>query len=142
MTHKVRIVVGSNGKTPTKAHPSDAGFDLYASEDLVLPSGETLAVPTDIRIHLGAGWEGQVRSRSGLAKKGITVANSPGTIDAEYTGEVKVLLHNSTRGDHVVGKGDRVAQLVIQRVEDAAFERVDSLGDTERGNHGFGSSGG
>lgn len=142
MPHKIRIIVGPNGYMPTKAHPSDAGFDLYASENYAILPGAVAKVSTDISVNVGDGWEAQVRSRSGLASRGVVVANSPGTIDAGYTGEVKVLLANAYSDDIAyVNKGDRIAQLVVQRVEDAVFERVYALPDTDRGQGGFGSTG-
>lgn len=141
MTHKVRIVVGPKGQIPTKAHDTDAGFDLYSAGEGLVEPGRVVAFDTDIRMHLGAGWEAQVRSRSGLAKYGIVVANSPGTIDANYTGPVKVLLANIGSKPMAFAQGDRIAQLVIQRVEDIEFDRVLLLDETDRGSNGFGSSG-
>jgi len=124
-----------------------AGMDLRAAvpEDtpLILHPGDRYAVPTGLAFALPQGFEGQVRPRSGLAfKSGITCLNSPGTIDADYRGEVKVILINHGPEDFVIRRGDRVAQLVIAPVVQAAWVEVDDLDDTARGSGGFGSTGG
>lgn len=127
---------------PAYAHPGDAGMDLCASEAILLPPGETRAVPTGIAIQLPAGTEGQVRPRSGLAMKHqITVLNSPGTIDEGYRGEIKVLLINHGRHAFEITAGMRIAQLVIAPVHQAAIVEVPSLTSTARGAGGFGSTG-
>jgi dUTP pyrophosphatase len=132
---------------PTYAHPGDAGLDLLAREDaLVAAGGGRALVPTGIAIAIPVGHAGFVVPRSGLAlKHGISVVNSPGVIDAAYRGEIKVVLLNTDPAvDYQVHRGDRVAQLVLQRVEAASWEVVDSLdhvpGHTDRGG-GFGHSG-
>lgn len=123
------------------------GMDLRAAvpEDspLVLRPGDRHAVPTGLAFALPQGFEGQVRPRSGLAfKSGITCLNSPGTIDADYRGEVKVILINHGPEDFVIRRGDRIAQLVIAPVVQAEWLEVDNLDDTVRGSGGFGSTGG
>ncbi len=121
-----------------------AGADLAAclSEDLVLESGSYAKVPTGLSIQLPEGFEAQVRPRSGLsAKHGVTVLNSPGTIDADYRGEVSVLLINLGKERVVIHQGDRIAQMVIARCEQASFTAAMELDATERGSGGFGSTG-
>lgn len=123
-----------------------AGMDLRAAvpEDapLVLHPGDRFAVPTGLAFALPAGFEGQVRPRSGLAfKNGVTCLNTPGTIDADYRGEVKVILINHGAEAFTIRRGDRIAQLVIAPVVQATWAEVDSLDDTARGSGGFGSTG-
>jgi dUTP pyrophosphatase len=124
-----------------------AGMDLRAAtpadEPLVLRPGDRHAVPTGLAFALPEGFEGQVRPRSGLAaKNGVTCLNTPGTVDADYRGEVKVILINLGAEDVIIRRGDRIAQLVIAPVVQAAWREVDSLDDTARGAGGFGSTGG
>ena len=127
---------------PQKAHADDAGFDLYASEAFTLKAHRFGCVPTGIVVELPAGTEGQVRPRSGLAAKyGVTVLNAPGTIDAGYRGEVKVILINHGDEDLEIVPGMRIAQLVVSPVCPAEFEEAGSLSDSERGEGGFGSTG-
>jgi len=127
---------------PQKAHEDDAGFDLYASEDSMLKAHDFGCVPTAISIELPHGTEAQVRPRSGLAAKhGITVLNAPGTIDAGYRGEVKVILINHSDLDFEITAGMRIAQMVISTVVNAEFIEASSLEDSDRGEGGFGSSG-
>jgi dUTP pyrophosphatase len=129
---------------PAYANPGDAGLDLHAREDVLLAAGGGRAlVPTGIAIAIPDGHAGFVQPRSGLAlKHGVTCLNSPGLIDAGYRDELKVLLVN-TDGEHdyQVHRGDRIAQLVLQRVERATFIEVDVLGESPRGKTGFGSTG-
>lgn len=133
-------VVGEN--VPTYARVGDAGADLYANEDAIILSGNRALVKTGISIELPEGYVALVHPRSGLAlKHGITVLNTPGTIDSGYRGEIGVILFNSSWSTFHVTKGDRIAQLVIQKFETAEFEIVDVLNETERGEGGFGSSG-
>jgi len=129
---------------PAYAHPGDAGVDLYAAEELVVGPGERVLVPTGIAIALPDGYAAFVHPRSGLAiKHGLTVVNAPGTIDAGYRGEIRVGLVNVDRDKAVnVRRGDRIAQLVVQRVEVARFHVVDTLPGSARGSGGFGSTGG
>jgi dUTP diphosphatase len=129
---------------PSYAHPGDAGADLVAAEDVELGPGERALVPTGLAIALPPGYAGFVHPRSGLAARhGVTLVNAPGTIDAGYRGEIKVTLLN-TDADRPVRfrRGDRIAQLVIQRVEQAIFHEVDRLPGSARGEGGFGSTGG
>lgn len=119
----------------------DAGLDLRSVEDVTIAPGETYAVATGLAIELPPGYEGQVRPRSGLAfKHSITIPNSPGTIDPSYRGEIKVILHNLGQHSFVIQSGDRIAQLVVARYEAIEWEEGD-LGDSSRGEGGFGSSG-
>lgn len=128
---------------PGYAHPGDAGADLLAAEDFTLEPGERRLVPTGIALALPEGWVGLVHPRSGLAvRHGITLVNTPGTIDAGYRGEVKVCLLNTDRAKSVsFGRGDRIAQLVLQRIGQADFVPVTDLEDSTRGTGGFGSTG-
>lgn len=128
---------------PGYAHIGDAGLDLVAAEAVVLAPGDRVLVPTGIAIALPAGCAGLVVPRSGLAlKHGLTVANAPGLIDSAYRGEIKVILVNLDRSDSVtIARGDRIAQLVVQRVEHCALCEVDELDITVRGEGGFGSTG-
>lgn len=129
---------------PAYAHPGDAGADLLTTVDVVLAPGERALVPTGIALALPEGYVGLVHPRSGLAARhGVSIVNAPGTVDAGYRGEVKVLLVNLDPTEPVeLRRGDRVAQLVVQRFESAAFVEVDVLPDSERGTGGYGSTGG
>jgi dUTP pyrophosphatase len=129
---------------PAYANPGDAGLDLVAREDALLPArGGRALVPTGIAIAIPIGHAGFVQPRSGLAlKHGVTCLNTPGLIDAGYRDELKVILVNTDpEHDYQVHRGDRIAQLVLQRVEHAAFVEVDDLGPSPRGTGGFGSTG-
>lgn len=127
---------------PTYAHPGDAGMDLRSVEHLTIPAGERRLVHTGLAMVLPDGYEAQVRPRSGLAlKHGITVLNSPGTIDAGYRGEIGVILLNTGTEDFNIGEGDKIAQLVIAPVTIATICEVESLEESERGTGGFGSTG-
>ncbi len=130
-------------RLPTRAHDGDAGLDLYALDDAVLGPGERASVPTGIAVEIAPGHAGLVVPRSGLAvRHGISVVNAPGLVDAGYRGEVRVLLLNTDREQPFqITAGDRVAQLVLVRVELPELVEVDSLSDSERGSGGFGSSG-
>lgn len=126
------------------AHPGDAGADLLSAVDVTLAPGERALVPTGIAIALPDGFVALVHPRSGLAARhGLSIVNTPGTVDAGYRGEIKVLLINHDPADTIVLKrGDRIAQLVIQRFERARFQAVDALPDSVRGSGGYGSTGG
>lgn len=141
---KVRIVNRSAWPTPEYATVQSAGLDLRAdiAEPLELkPLGRAL-VPTGLFIALPAGTEAQVRPRSGLAAKyGVTVLNAPGTIDADYRGEIKVILVNLSDETFVVNPGERIAQMVVARYEQVEWEAAETLDETERGEGGFGSTG-
>ena len=141
---KVRIVNKSNHPCPSYATPQSAGVDLRANLESSVTIGplERALVPTGLYIALPAGYEAQVRPRSGLAAKhGITVLNTPGTIDADYRGEIKVILVNLSNEPFQIVPGERIAQMVIARHETAEWEDVESLDSTERGAGGFGSTG-
>jgi len=127
---------------PAYAHPGDAGMDIRSVEDIEIAPGARALVHTGLVMALPAGWEAQVRPRSGLAlKHGVTVLNTPGTIDAGYRGEVGVILANFGDAPFAVKKGDRIAQVVVAPVTTAAIEETDVVDDTDRGGGGFGSTG-
>jgi dUTP pyrophosphatase len=127
---------------PAYATDGSSGMDIRAAEDKVLRPSETGLIATGFQLEIPPGYEAQVRPRSGLAlKHGIGVLNSPGTIDADYRGEVKVILTNFGREDFVVRRGDRIAQLVVAPVVRATLLETDNLGDTGRGGGGFGHTG-
>jgi len=128
---------------PSYAHPGDAGADITTRVDITLAPGERATVPTGVCIALPAGYVALVHPRSGLAAKhGVTIVNAPGTVDAGYRGEISVTLLNTDAAHSVtLAKGDRIAQLVIQRVERAAFVTVETLPGSHRGEGGFGSTG-
>ena len=140
----IHVVNKGHQPLPQYATPQSAGMDLRANieEPIILRPMERRLIPTGLHIALPAGYEAQVRPRSGLAlKKGITVLNSPGTIDADYRGEVGVLLINLSQEDFVVNDGERIAQMVIARHEQGEFVAVDLLDETERGEGGYGHTG-
>lgn len=128
---------------PAYAHPGDAGADLRARRDTVLQPGERALVDTGVAVAVPEGYVGLVHPRSGLAARhGLTVVNAPGTVDSGYRGEIKVCLLNTDRSEaYTVRRGERIAQLVIQRVATARFDPVAELPDSVRGTGGFGSSG-
>lgn len=141
---KIKVVNAGNQPLPAYATSESAGMDLRANIDdpITLHPLERQLIPTGLRIALPAGYEAQVRPRSGLAlKHGITVLNSPGTIDADYRGELKVLLINFSDTDFVIKAGERIAQLVIAAHEVAQWEVVQELDNTERGEGGYGHTG-
>ena len=141
---KVEIINKSKHALPTYATNLSAGMDLRANidEQIVLEPLQRALVPTGLYIALPEGYEAQVRPRSGLAiKKGITVLNSPGTVDADYRGEICVILVNLSSEPFVITDGERIAQMVIARHEQAEWVEVDSLDATERGAGGFGHTG-
>lgn len=141
---KVRVVNHGRQPLPAYATSQSAGLDLRANidEDITLRPMERRLIPTGLRIALPAGFEAQVRPRSGLAlKHGITVLNSPGTIDADYRGELMVLLVNLSNENFVVRSGERIAQMVIARHETAEWVEVEMLDETERGEGGYGHTG-
>ena len=140
----VKIVNKSNHRLPEYATEKSAGMDLKANinEPIVLGPLERQMIPTGIHIQLPDGYEAQVRPRSGLAAKyGITICNTPGTIDADYTGEIKVILINLSNEKFVINPGDRIAQLVVAKYERVEWNEVATLDETERGEGGFGSTG-
>ena len=140
----VRVIRDTNNDLPTYETAASAGMDLRAhlSTALILQPGERALVPTGLRLEIPGGYEGQVRPRSGLAvKRGLSVLNAPGTIDADYRGDVGVILINHSNEDQRIAHGDRIAQLVFASVTQADFVEVEELGDTPRSDSGFGSTG-
>ena len=138
---KIKVVNKGHQQLPAYATTQSAGMDLRANIDgeIVLHPMERRLIPTGLHIALPEGYEAQVRPRSGLAlKHGITVLNTPGTIDADYRGEVMVLLINFSNEDFVINDGERIAQMVIARHEQGEFIEVDELDETERGEGGYG----
>ena len=143
-TVKVQIINKSKHSLPQYATSSSAGMDLRANLDnpIVLKPLQRCLVPTGLYIALPEGFEAQIRPRSGLAlKKGITLLNTPGTIDADYRGEIGVIVINLSAEDFIIEDGERIAQMVIARYEQAEWQEVEVLEDTERGAGGFGHTG-
>jgi dUTP pyrophosphatase len=142
MTLRVRRL-DDQAQLPTRAYPGDAGLDLYALEDGVLRPGERASIRTGVAVEVPDGQAGLVLPRSGLAARyGIAIVNAPGLIDSGYRGEIRVLLLNTDREQpFAIAKGDRIAQLVLVRVETPDILEVDELAVSERGAGGFGSSG-
>ena len=141
---RVKIINKSNNQLPAYETASSAGMDLRAfiDADIVLKPFERKLIPTGLSIELPDGYEAQIRPRSGLAiKSGITVLNSPGTIDADYRGEIKVILINLSDTDFTIKSGDRICQMVIAKHEKAEFIEVEEISETERGAGGFGHTG-
>lgn len=141
---KIKIVNRSRNQLPEYATPASAGVDLRANleEDVVIKSMERILIPTGLFMEIPVGYEAQVRPRSGLAlKHGIGVLNSPGTIDADYRGEIKVILVNMSKDDFTIQHGERIAQMVIAAHEQAEWITVEELEESTRGSGGFGSTG-
>lgn len=141
---KIRVVNKSKNDLPEYSTIASAGLDLRADLEnpIILKSMERALIPTGLYIELPIGYEAQVRPRSGLAvKKGVTVLNTPGTIDADYRGEIKVILINLSNEDFEINNGERIAQMVIAAHEQAEWIEVKELNETERGAGGFGSTG-
>jgi dUTP pyrophosphatase len=141
---KIQVVNRGHQQLPAYATAQSAGMDLRANlaEPIVLHPLERRLIPTGLHIALPEGYEAQVRPRSGLAlKHGLTVLNAPGTIDADYRGEIGVVLVNLSQDDFVVNDGERIAQLVIARYEQATLVTVETLDETERGEGGYGHTG-
>ena len=140
----IKIINKSNNPTPTYSTEQSAGVDLRANlpESIVLNPGERKLVPTGLHFELPDGYEAQVRPRSGLAiKHGITVLNSPGTVDADYRGDVGVILINMGQEPFTINHGERIAQMVIAQYTQVQFLETNELNDSKRGTGGFGSSG-
>lgn len=132
----------SDAILPQRAHPTDAGVDLHCVDDFTLLVGEHALITTGVAIEIPAGYEAQIRPRSGLAlKHGVTVLNSPGTIDASYRGEIGVILKNLDNEPHSFRRGDKIAQMVVNKIELVDFIEVDALTKSDRGINGFGSTG-
>jgi len=141
---QIKVVNSGHQELPAYATSQSAGMDLRANldEQVVLKPLERKLIKTGLHIALPEGYEAQIRPRSGLAlKHGITVLNSPGTIDADYRGEIMVLLVNLSREDFVINDGERIAQMIISKYEQGTFTIVDELEDTERGTGGYGHTG-
>lgn len=142
---KIFVINKSDNPLPEHQTESSAGADIHAylpDGDVIIAAGEKEIIPTGIYIEIPVGYEVQVRPRSGLAfKHGVTLLNSPGTIDADYRGEVKVLLINHGKDAFVVKSGERIAQMVFSKYQRVEWESVNRLSDTERGSGGYGSSG-
>lgn len=141
---KISVINRGHQQLPAYATPQSAGMDLRANldEPVTLQPMERRLIPTGLYIALPEGFEAQVRPRSGLAlKHGVTVLNTPGTIDADYRGEVGVLLINLSQKDFIVNDGERIAQMVIARHEQGTFVEVETLDETERGTGGYGHTG-
>ena len=144
MSVKVTVIKDGKHQLPQYSTPQSAGLDLRASLDkpVVLQPGERSLIPTGIKLALPPGMEAQVRPRSGLAyKHGVTVLNAPGTIDADYRGDIGVILVNHGSVAFTVEDGSRIAQMVLAKYEQVAWEEVRELPDTDRGDGGFGSTG-
>jgi len=141
---RVKIINKSNNALPAYETASSAGMDLraFVDADVVLKPFERKLIPTGLYIELPDGYEAQIRPRSGLAiKSGITVLNSPGTIDADYRGEIKVILINLSQDEFTIKSGERICQMVIAKHEKAEFVEVNEISETERGAGGFGHTG-
>ena len=141
---KVKIINKSNNPTPTYSTPDSAGMDIRAfiSEPITLAPLERVLVPTGLYMELPHGYQCEIRPRSGLAlKKGITVLNTPGTIDADYRGEIGIILINLSNEPFVINNGERICQMVIMNYTKAEWVEVEELNDTERGAGGFGHTG-
>jgi len=141
---KIKIVNKSKHALPAYETAFSAGMDLRASlnESILIKPLERILVPTGLFIELPAGYEAQIRPRSGLAiKKGISLVNTPGTIDADYRGEIKIITINLSSEDFIIEDGERIAQMIISRHETAEWEEVEELNETSRGKGGFGHSG-
>lgn len=136
------VIEGAEDLIPVQANQDDAGYDLKSRVDVELFPGERNTIPTGICLGLPSGWEAQIRPRSGLAAKmGLTILNTPGTIDAGYRGEIGVILYNTGQEPYEIRRGDRIAQMVFKRIPNVELVQVTELGATNRGSGGFGSTG-
>ena len=139
---KILFTLDDGATAPTRAHDTDAGLDLYSLQSATIPPGGRELISTGVHVAIPPGYVGMICPRSGLAHKhGLTVLNAPGIIDAGYTGEIKVNLHNTEDRAVVLPSGARIAQLVITPIPDAHLVQVDTLDTTERGDNGHGSTG-
>ena len=142
MVLKVKIKKVADVKMPVYSHKGDSGVDLYAAEDYLLKPMERKLIGTGIKIAVPYGYEAQIRPKSGLAfEHGISHANSVGTIDSGYRGEIKIPLINFSNTAYKIEKGKKIGQMVFAKVEEAIFEEIDDLGETTRNENGFGSTG-
>jgi len=138
---KVKIKKTADVKTPFYAHKGDSGMDLYSAEECMLKPMERRLVATGIKVAIPYGYEAQIRPKSGLALQGISHANSIGTIDSSYRGEIKIPLINFSDKSYKIEKGKKIGQMVFIKVEEAVFEEAEELGETTRNEQGFGSTG-
>ena len=142
MELKVKIKKVADAKTPFYAHKGDSGVDLYAAEDYLLKPMERKLIATGIKVAIPHGYEAQIRPKSGLAlEHGISHANSVGTIDSCYRGEIKIPMINLSEKSYKIEKGKKIGQMVFAKVEEAVFEEVEELDETTRNENGFGSTG-
>ena len=142
MEVKIKLENGCENFCPKKAHPDDAGYDLCSRIDVEIAPMSGTAVPVGFAMELPSGYEAQIRPRSGLAAKyHITVTNSPGTVDANYRGEVKVILYNLGKEPFIIQRGDRIAQMIICKLPEVELKEVAALSESDRGTGGFGSTG-
>ena len=135
----MKIKLDKGARTPTRAHPTDAGFDLYARDLQIIPAKESTVFDTGVHVEIPAGYVGFLKSKSGLNVRGGIVGE--GVIDAGYTGSIKVKLYNHSGRDYIVQQGDKISQLVILPILTPEIEVVEELTPTERGERGFGSTG-
>ena len=142
MEVKIKLENGCENFCPKKAHPDDAGYDLCSRIDAVLEPLSGMAITVGFAMELPSGYEAQIRPRSGLAAKHhITVTNSPGTVDANFRGEIKAILYNLGKEPFVIQRGDRIAQMVICKLPEIELIEATELSETDRNTNGFGSSG-
>ena len=142
MEVKIKLENGCENFCPKKAHPDDAGYDLYSRIDVEIAPMSGTAVPVGFAMELPSSYEAQIRPRSGLAAKHhITVTNSPGTVDANYRGEVKAILYNLGKAPFTIKRGDRIAQMVICKLPEIDLVETTELSETDRESGGFGSTG-
>ena len=142
MALKIKIKKVADAKTPLYAHKGDSGVDLYAAEEYLLKPMERKLISTGIKIAVPYGYEAQIRPKSGLAlEHGISHANSVGTIDSSYRGEIKIPMINFSDKSYKIQKGRKIGQMVFAKVEEAVFDEVEELGETTRNEKGFGSTG-
>ena len=142
MVIKIKMQKVADVPTPSYAHKGDAGVDLYSTEDCVLKPMERKLIPTGLKLEIPHGYEGQVRPKSGLAiNHGISHANSVGTIDSSYRGEIKIPVINLSTETYRIEKGKKIGQLIFAKVEEAVFEETEQLSETTRADNGFGSTG-
>ena len=142
VTVKFKMLPDCRDLAPAKAHPDDAAYDLRSRADMELPPGKTSLVPTGLFLELPVGYEAQIRCRSGLAlKHDLSLPNAPGTIDADYRGEIRVVLVNLSNEPFTVEPGERIAQMVVARHEQVEWESVEELAESGRGSGGCGSTG-
>lgn len=139
---KFKMMKGCQDIAPKKAHHDDAAFDIMARQSVALVPGKSHLVPTGLFVELPIHYEAQIRPRSGLAlKHTLTITNTPGTIDSGYRGEVCVIMLNAGKENYTINRGDRIAQMVINKLPEVGLVQVDELSETKRGTGGFGSTG-